>query len=441
MTLKTIYIARHGYRSNWLPLPEQIPPPTGIDSDPPLAPHGVKQAQELAGFITKDLPQKNLPVPQMIFSSPFYRCIETINPTAEALHLPIQLERGLGEWFKPHRKIVPVPADHLTLHKFFNTVPSEMDWLWDTVIPSLEGETEEEIFKRCQVFWSKFIPKFESIYPNVECIILVTHAATKIALGMALAGYSNVRDFLTEKDGGDGKTTRIGGSTCSLDGYAKSSNGDTWNLFMNAETSFLSCGAEMDWHFATSQFEAGSKEDIEYRKKLQNSDGDGDGDGDDEYQDVYVNLVFPASSTSYDLNNDPLHIQNSNSNQRGNMASNEIQESIDYKNEAGVSTAINKLRVSGWEKETPLVQNKNDILQGEWTRLVGTELIFDENGQYIATVDDHILLQYGRLQEQKLDKSTLLERARNLAKQVEEEKKENLKKETKVDEDRMDESK
>lgn len=25
MTLKTIYIARHGYRSNWLPLPEQIP--------------------------------------------------------------------------------------------------------------------------------------------------------------------------------------------------------------------------------------------------------------------------------------------------------------------------------------------------------------------------------------------------------------------------------
>ncbi|ONH72449.1 Transcription factor tau 55 kDa subunit [Pichia kudriavzevii] len=382
MTLKTIYIARHGYRSNWLPLPEQIPPPTGIDSDPPLAPHGVKQAQELAGFITKDLPQKNLPVPQMIFSSPFYRCIETINPTAEALHLPIQLERGLGEWFKPHRKIVPVPADHLTLHKFFNTVPSEMDWLWDTVIPSLEGETEEEIFKRCQVFWSKFIPKFESIYPNVECIILVTHAATKIALGMALAGYSNVRDFLTEKDGGDGKTTRIGGSTCSLDGYAKSSNGDTWNLFMNAETSFLSCGAEMDWHFATSQFEAGR-----------------------------------------------------------NMASNEIQESIDYKNEAGVSTAINKLRVSGWEKETPLVQNKNDILQGEWTRLVGTELIFDENGQYIATVDDHILLQYGRLQEQKLDKSTLLERARNLAKQVEEEKKENLKKETKVDEDRMDESK
>lgn len=180
-------------------------------------------------------------------------------------------------------------------------------------------------------------------------------------------------------------------------------------------------------------------DNIDNKKSDENSDGDGDGD--DEYQDVYVNLVFPASSTSYDLNNDPLHIQNSNSNQRGNMASNEIQESIDYKNEAGVSTAINKLRVSGWEKETPLVQNKNDILQGEWTRLVGTELIFDENGQYIATVDDHILLQYGRLQEQKLDKSTLLERARNLAKQVEEEKKGNLKKETKVDEDRMDESK
>lgn len=268
MTLKTIYIVRHGYRSNWLPVEQQIAPPTGIDSDPPLAPHGVKQSKELAEFLSNGLKERDLPIPEMIFSSPFYRCIETIHPTAEKLHLDIHPERGLGEWFKPNRKIVPVPADHSILNRFFHTVPSDMDWLWDTVIPSVKGETEESIFKRCQQFWEKFIPKFESKHPNIESIILVTHAATKIALGMALAGYDNTREYLIEKDGGDGKSIRIGGSTCSVDGYQRVSE-DGWNMIMNAETSFLTHGAEMDWHFATSQFEAGSKEDIEYRKKLQ----------------------------------------------------------------------------------------------------------------------------------------------------------------------------
>lgn len=269
MTLKTVYIVRHGYRSNWLPLEQQVAPPTGIDSDPPLAPHGVDQANELAVFLTRGLEERKLPVPQMIFSSPFYRCIETIHPTAKRLGLQIHPERGLGEWFKPNRQIVPVPADHAMLHRFFDTVPSDMDWLWDTVVPSVKGETEESVFQRCKNFWTHFIPKFEAKHPNVECIVLVTHAATKIALGMALAGYQSTREFLTEKDGGDGKTTRIGGSTCSVDGYRRDMSTDTWSLFMNAETSFLSLGPEMDWHFATSQFEAGSKEDIEYRQKLQ----------------------------------------------------------------------------------------------------------------------------------------------------------------------------
>jgi transcription factor C subunit 7 len=270
MTLKTIYIVRHGYRSNWLPLDQQVPPPTGVDSDPPLAPHGVQQSHELADFFAKEIPQRGYQPPQMVFSSPFYRCVETIHPTADRLNLQVHPERGLGEWFKPDRAIIPVPASHETLNSFFNTVPSKMDWVWDTVIPSLSGETEESIFTRCQNFWVAFIPKFEEQYPNIESIVLVTHAATKIALGMALAGYSGVRDYLGEKDGGDGKTTRIGGSTCSVDGYKRvGEDSQHWNMFMNAETSFLSMGAEMDWHYATSQFEAGSQEDIEYRKKLQ----------------------------------------------------------------------------------------------------------------------------------------------------------------------------
>jgi transcription factor C subunit 7 len=270
MTLKTVYIVRHGYRSNWLPLDQQIAPLTGIDSDPPLAPHGITQANELANYLTNDLLQEGLPIPEMIFSSPFYRCIETIHPTAEKLNLIIHPERGIGEWFKPHRKIIPLPVDNKILHKFFNTVPEQMEWEWDTVIPSNLGETEDQIFKRCKEFWLKFIPKFELKYPEIESIVFITHAATKIALGMSLTGYSSVRDFLIEKDGGDGKTTRIGGSTCSVDIYQlENSTQNIWKLLINSETKFLSHGDEMNWHFATSQFEPGSKEDFEYRKKLQ----------------------------------------------------------------------------------------------------------------------------------------------------------------------------
>lgn len=268
MTLKYIYIVRHGYRSNWLPEDQQVPPPTGIDSDPCLAPHGVEQAKELAEFISTGLPDKGLPVPQMIFSSPFYRCVETINPTAEKLGMKIHLERGISEWFKPNRPVVPIPADHKVLHGFFENVPDSMEWEWATVMPNTAGETEEDIFERCSRFWEKFIPKFEARYPDLESVIFVTHAAIKISLGMSLLGYKNNREFLTEKDGGDSKTTRIGGATCSVDAYTREGN-EAWKMLMNSEVSFLSHGAEMNWHFATSQFEPGSKEDIEYRRKLQ----------------------------------------------------------------------------------------------------------------------------------------------------------------------------
>lgn len=267
MVLSTVYIVRHGYRSNWLPLEQQVPPPTGVDSDPPLAPHGIQQSKELSEYLTKDLPRDGLPTPQMVFSSPFYRCVETITPTADALDLQINIDRGLGEWFKPNRSTIPIPANSKQMNKFFNRVPNPMVWDWDTIIPSVAGETEEAIFKRCKRFWSEFIPKFQKQYPEISTIIIVTHAATKISLGMSLMGYSSNRDFLGPKDKGDGKTTRIGGSTCSVDGYQLVKK--NWNMFLNSETKFMKNGAEMEWHYSTSQFEAGSKEDVEYRLKLQ----------------------------------------------------------------------------------------------------------------------------------------------------------------------------
>ncbi|GMM30711.1 hypothetical protein DAMA08_034560 [Martiniozyma asiatica (nom. inval.)] len=265
MALKIIHTVRHGYRSNWLPPNEQIEPYTGIDSDFPLAPHGIDQSHELAAHISS---MKDGHKPQLIFSSPFYRCVETITPTADILDLAIHTDRGIGEWYKPGRPVIPQPADHSVMHEFFPRVPNSMIWEWDAVIPNPQGETEVEIFERCKKWWDWFIPKFESEHPEITSIILVTHAATKIALGMSLLGYSSVRDTLLEKHGGDGGSIKLGGSTCSIDTFSREFDGD-WSLSKNADTSFLKSGAEMDWHYITSQFEAGSKEDIEYRNLMQ----------------------------------------------------------------------------------------------------------------------------------------------------------------------------
>lgn len=263
MTIKEIYIARHGYRMNWLP-PPHPPNPTGVPSDPPLAPHGVEQAKELAAYLAS-LPVKDQP--QFIITSPFYRCVETAQPIAQSLDLKVHLDRGVGEWFKKGRKIVPEPVDYSDLSKFFKEVLDKEDvWPRDRlgVIPNLEGETGEEIYTRATQFWHKFIPLFEKEYPEIENILIVTHAATKIALGSVLLKLGSVTSAI------DGDQTMLRAGACSLSKYVRASPSDSndfdWKIAMNGNCEFLSKGEEMNWDFTTG-VEAGSAEDIARRKK------------------------------------------------------------------------------------------------------------------------------------------------------------------------------
>lgn len=259
-------------------MPKPHPPnPTGINSDPPLAPHGVEQAHELANYLaTLDENER----PQFILSSPFYRCVETGKPIAEKFDLPIVLERGVGEYYKHGRRVIPEPANYDTLQKFFPKVLSnEKEWNRDTtvgVIPSLEGESPEEIYDRCDTFWGKFFPVFEKKYPNVENILIITHAATKIALGMALLRKESVYDYVDST-----KKTILRAGAASLSKYARAD--DEWKLVMNGNTDFLAKGEEMNWNFH-SGFEAGSDEDVKHQRELaekaartKESSGDGVG--------------------------------------------------------------------------------------------------------------------------------------------------------------------
>ena len=263
MTIETIYIARHGYRSNWLP-PPHPEPLTGIDSDPPLAAHGVEQAKQLGAYL-ESLPSNEKP--QFIIASPFYRCIETAKPVSEKLDVKIAIDRGVGEWFRKNRPTKPIPADYKQLNEFFGTVLiDEGKWPRDNlnVIPNVDGETEEEIFKRSQEFWKRFIPTFEERYPEIDTILIVTHAATKIALASALLGLSSVFDYI------DDKQTLIRAGSCSLSKFIKSDNDDSdkWKIVMNGNCEFLTKGEEMNWDFRQG-VEAGSAEDIARRKAIE----------------------------------------------------------------------------------------------------------------------------------------------------------------------------
>jgi transcription factor C subunit 7 len=71
--------------------------PTGIPIDPPLTSKGVDQSKELAEHLCSIDP----PI-ERIYSSPFYRCLQTLKPTTDRLFSEgkangkIRIDRGVG---------------------------------------------------------------------------------------------------------------------------------------------------------------------------------------------------------------------------------------------------------------------------------------------------------------------------------------------------------
>ncbi|CAK9442188.1 uncharacterized protein LODBEIA_P59310 [Lodderomyces beijingensis] len=423
MTLEKVYIARHGYRSNWLPPPhppnptgiDSDPPnPTGIDSDPPLAPHGVEQAKQLAAYIYS-LPRSDQP--QFILTSPFYRCVETAQPIARMLNLRVGLERGVGEWFKPGRGVVPTPADYSDLGQFFPEVLMEEDaWPRDHlgVIPSLEGETPERILQRARAFWHAFIPQFEAQFPRVENILIVTHAATKIALGCALLEL----DSVTSAIDADGTMLRAG--ACSLSEYVRNEGDNKWALKMNGNCEFLTQGEEMNWDFTTG-VEAGSAEDIARRKKeaqgkqepdAEKPTGDAENEeavsaNEEDFEHFYITIDLPLVSQKHD-DGENLGSATSSTKTKSQTprAKNNIIKSsaqLQFTDLSGASPLVkisnNSAVGSATETSTNGTLNhvmdaseliNNRIFETKWHELVGSELIFDDYGELIGQVKEHL---------------------------------------------------
>lgn len=79
----TIYLTRHahaGKRSAW----------EGDDSQRPLSARGVDQAQDLAVFLDGEAPRR-------LISSPYIRCMQTLEPLGSRIELDVEPEPAFAE--------------------------------------------------------------------------------------------------------------------------------------------------------------------------------------------------------------------------------------------------------------------------------------------------------------------------------------------------------
>lgn len=337
MTVKTIYIARHGHSSAWLPENQQSTSRTGVPTDVPLSDHGVNQSRELAHYLISVDTQ-----PDMICTSPFYTCVESSKPIANLLDIPVVVDKGLRNWFSASVSDVPVPVDFSTLNSLFPELLKE-EWTPDETVESLgKSESENELFKRCSLFIERFLKKVEDEYPDVETVLLMTHGPVKITLGLCILHLSGCESALDE----DGNILQA--SVSSLDKYelsgthndseendvepseegTKDDGNSKWIITMNNNTEFLRDGKERTWSFKNANENS--------------SNGNNDNTEDDDYETVYISVDL--SSGSY-------------------------KEKIDIDKNA-------MFQYSGLDQEHPLIRIGDKLYEGNWEKLVGTELAF-----------------------------------------------------------------
>jgi transcription factor C subunit 7 len=263
MGVQTIILLRHGHRLAWTLDPStgkytsSHPFPTKLPADPPLASHGVTQAQETGKHLTETLLQTAKEDRLRIYSSLFYRCLETLRPTVDGLNkaledsdhtkLAVRGERGVSEWFGKAWFDQPVPATPEVLQQWFPWVDQSYRSL---VIPERKGERILELHSRIKRALDALITdvdrEFEAVGRAQEpvTVLICGHAAQIIATGRALTG--DMPEDLDEED--------FHCYTCGLSSFERKGNSHgmvgTFDCVINSDCSHLSGGAERGWHFS-----------------------------------------------------------------------------------------------------------------------------------------------------------------------------------------------
>ncbi|KAI9848804.1 MAG: hypothetical protein M1838_000357 [Thelocarpon superellum] len=253
------------FRSNWVVDPQtgtyssNVRSPTNIASDPPLAGYGEEQARALALHLrTLDDP----PI-ERIYSSPYYRCLQTIAPTVRLLQqsqppnpttlVKIRAETGLGEWYGRASFPHPGPATPSLLLSLFPDVLS--DSYIPLVTPPTHGESIDALHDRAADTLERVIAALDAEEGGPRAVLMCTHAATLIAAGRVLTGYMPSR--VDEKD--------FRPFTCGLSKFKRGLDEEKergevdwrngkgvaggWDCVKNGDCTFLAGGEERGWYF------------------------------------------------------------------------------------------------------------------------------------------------------------------------------------------------
>jgi transcription factor C subunit 7 len=239
-----VYIVRHAFRSNWSVDPQtgqytaSMRTPTGIPTDPPLTSKGVEQSKELAQHLVSIDP----PV-ERIYSSPFYRCLQTLKPFTDSLFKEdkaarkIRIDRGVGEFFGRADWEHPTPPTLQILTPHFENLDQEHVSLH---IPASKGEMILELHERVRKALDHIITTLDNDPDQPKTLLICSHAATIIAAGRVLTGK-----MPQDPDEEDFKCF-----TAGLSKFVRKSKdpekgvAGNWDCELNSDTTFLSGGAE-----------------------------------------------------------------------------------------------------------------------------------------------------------------------------------------------------
>lgn len=285
MPVTTILLLRHGHRLAWTLDPStgkytsNHPYPTRLPADPPLASHGVSQARETGTHLAELLLPLAREARLRIYSSLFYRCLETLQPMVEALNgelapekqIRVRGERGLGEWFGKAWFDQPVPATSRRLKDgWYSWVDEDYESL---VVPHGKGERIMELHDRVRSALEAVVRSVDQEEPDRAITILICgHAAQIIATGRALTG--RVPEDLDEDD--------FQCFTCGISRFERSDGGGSgvgggFECVLNSDCQHLSTGEERGWRFhgdeSFDSYEACQGRGPEEHAGSRNSDG------------------------------------------------------------------------------------------------------------------------------------------------------------------------
>jgi transcription factor C subunit 7 len=238
-----------------------------LPADVALTAHGVDQARELADHLMELQP----PIDR-VYSSPYYRCLQTIEPfiqktmvkdgpaatNSRQQRLDIKPETGLVEWFGTAPFDQPLPATATVLKDYF----SDLDLSYKALLePPRRGETIMQLHDRLALAVGRIIDQCDA--DGVRTVLLCTHAAAIIALGRVLTGCMpddpDANDFKAftcglsryRRRSGPWKSSIVGTGTGPgrpeswRDGHGVRGG---WDAELNSDCSFLSGGEERGWY-------------------------------------------------------------------------------------------------------------------------------------------------------------------------------------------------